>query len=195
MGPWKADRSRQAEDSPEPKDGQVIAGDLLGEAGSLVALLPWLPGKGRPHWGCSDAQLSTPGCRWGPRRACCLSPSSFTDRDGEQCPYQAPGPHSLFGAGLPRGSGSLRPRGTGAQGPREEHGPSAELAFSVRDRWARPRPRPFWSRSLAACEARDCGRASTRNLSVPSPSLVLVHSSFIHVGERDGGGARTGSRG
>lgn len=44
-----------------------------------MALLPWLPGEGRPQWGCSGAQLSTPGCRWGPRRACRPSPSSFTD--------------------------------------------------------------------------------------------------------------------
>lgn len=85
--------------------------------------------------------------------------------------------------------------GPGGQGPREEHGPSAELVFSVRDRWVRPRPWPFQSRSLAACEARDCGRASTRNLSVPSPLLVLVCSSFIRVGERGGGGARAGIRG
>ena len=100
-GPWKAGRSRQAgvplgrSFSPDMKDGDVIAGALLGEVGRLVALLPGLSGGRRPSWGARGGGAQHTRLRWGP-----LLPVSLILRGWgwRACPYQAPGPHFLLGA-------------------------------------------------------------------------------------------------
>lgn len=128
-------------DSPEPKDGEVIARDLPGEAGSLAALLPCLGGGG---WGEAQAGVARRVCcRGGPREdmlpiSLLVPPPSWMGMESMPLPStRTPSPPR---AGLPRGSGSLRPRGTGA---------STELVFGVLHPGARPRPQPFRLRSLA----------------------------------------------
>ena len=129
-----------AERSGPDKDGGVVAGDLLGEAGSLRALLPWRSAEGRPNWGWPGGRLGTPGCRWGAKgeRRCAVVSVILHGWDRERCPYQAPLPSS--GRAWP-----VAPAVSvhGGRGPSQEHGPGTELVFSVGHLCARPHPQPL----------------------------------------------------
>ena len=104
-----------AERSGPDKDGGVVVGDLLGEAGSLRALLPWRSAEGRPNWGWPGGRLGSQG------REAARCRVHHPSRMGSRA-VPLPSTLTLLGVGLARGSGCLHPQRTGARpGARARH--------------------------------------------------------------------------